>query len=123
MSLAGLTLSSRSSCRVLRPTLGFGVPATLMAALTLVPATAVLLRHRLFWPAGLRRGLHAAKRPSRAERLVVGRPVGALIASAAVLVALSLPALGFKADYDQTGTVPGSPSDKAFTDLEPGFPE
>jgi putative drug exporter of the RND superfamily len=123
VSLSALMLSSLASFRVLGPVLGFGVLATLVAALTLVPALAVLLRRGLFWPSRERSRGAIPEKAGRVERLVAGKPVAALIASAAVLAALSIPALGFKADYDQTATVPGSPSEKAFTDLKSGFPE
>ena len=123
ISLSALTLSSLASFRVLGPALGFGVLATLVAALTIVPAVAVLLRRGLFWPSRERSRPALLAKAGRAERLVAGKPVGALIASAAVLVALSVPALGFKANYDQTATVPGSPSEKAFSDLKSGFPQ
>jgi RND superfamily putative drug exporter len=123
VSLSALLLSSLASFRVLGPALGFGVLATLIAALTLVPAVAVLLRRGLFWPSRERDRPAIASTAGRTERLVAGKPVAAVIASAAVLVVLSVPALGFKADYDQTATVPGSPSEKAFADLERGFPE
>jgi RND superfamily putative drug exporter len=123
VSLSALSLSSLASFRVLGPALGFGVLATLVAALTLVPAVSVLLRRRLFWPSREIAGSVVAVKASRAERLVAGKPVMAVLASAAVLVALSVPAVGFKADYDQEATVPGSPSEKAFADLKSGFPE
>lgn len=123
VSLSALMLSSLASFRVLGPALGFGVLATLVAALTLVPAGAVLLRRGLFWPSRRQTQPVAAPKASRTERLVAGRPVVALLASAAVLVALAVPALGFKADYDAEATVPGSLSEEAFTDLRSGFPE
>ncbi|HEV2785724.1 MAG TPA: MMPL family transporter, partial [Solirubrobacteraceae bacterium] len=123
VSLSALTLSSLSSLRVLGPALAFGVLATLVAALTLVPAVAVLLRRALFWPSRQRAGEALARKPGRTERFVAGRPVGALLASAAVLIALAVPALGFKADYDIDANIPGSASEKAFADLEAGFPE
>jgi RND superfamily putative drug exporter len=123
VSLSALMLSSLASFRVLGPVLGFGVLATLVAALTLVPALAVLLRRGLFWPSRERSREPIPAKAGRVERLVAGKPIAALVASAAVLVALSVPALGFKADYDQTATVPGSPSEKAFADLKSGFPE
>jgi RND superfamily putative drug exporter len=123
VSLSALMLSSLASFRVLGPVLGFGVLATLVAALTLVPALAVLLRRGLFWPSRERSREAIPAKAGRVERLVAGKPIAALVASAAVLVALSVPALGFKADYDQTATVPGSPSEEAFADLKSGFPE
>jgi len=122
-SLSALLLSDLSSLRTLGPALGFGVLATLLAALTLIPAVAVLLKRALFWPSRQRPGLAVAAEPKRVERFVAGKPVGALLASALVLVALSVPALGFKADYDIEAHVPGSPSEKALKQLETGFPE
>ena len=123
VALSALGLSSLQSLRVLGPALGFGVLATLLAALTLVPAIAVLLRRGLFWPS--RRQLdHAAVSPStRTERFVAGKPLGAALAAGLVLVALAVPALGFKADYNVDTNVAGSPSAKAFADLKSGFPQ
>jgi len=123
VSLSAMTLSSLSSLRVLGPALGFGVVATLLAALTLVPAVAVLLRRALFWPSRERARRALARRPGRAERLVAGRPAGALLASTAVLIALAVPAFGFNANYDIETNIPGSLSERAFTELEAGFPE
>jgi RND superfamily putative drug exporter len=77
---------------------------------------------KLFWPGrSLRR--HRVSKPSRTERFVTGKPVGAALAAVFVLAAMSIPALGFKTNYDQSGEVPGSPSAKAFHDLRAGFPE
>ena len=123
VSLSALMLSSLASFRVLGPALGFGVLATLVAALTLVPAVAVLLRRGLFWPSRERARRTQATESTRFQRFVAGKPVGAVLASGAVLVALAVPALGFKADYDAEATVSGSPSAKAFDDLRSGFPE
>jgi putative drug exporter of the RND superfamily len=123
VSLSALVLSSLASFRVLGPALGFGVLSTLVAALTLVPAVAVLLRRALFWPSRERARQTEATEPTRFQRFVAGKPVGAALASAAVLVALAVPALGFKADYDAEATVSGSQSAKAFDDLRRGYPE
>jgi putative drug exporter of the RND superfamily len=123
VSLSALMLSSLASFRVLGPALGFGVLSTLVAAMTLMPAVAVLLRRGLFWPSRERARRTEATEPNRFQRFVAGKPVGAVVASAAVLVALAVPALGFKADYDVEATVAGSPSAKAFDELRRGFPE
>jgi RND superfamily putative drug exporter len=123
VSLSALVLSSLASLRVLGPALGFGVLSTLVAALTLVPAVAVLLRRGLFWPSRERARHTEATESTRFQRFVAGKPVGAALASAAVLVALAVPALGFKADYDAEATVSGSPSAEAFNELRRGFPE
>jgi putative drug exporter of the RND superfamily len=123
VALSALALSSMESFRVLGPALGFSVLATLVAALTLVPAVAVLLRGGLFWPR--RRQLQRAdtRRSTPTQRFVAGKPLGSALAAAAVLIALSVPALGFTPDYDADSTVSGSPSAKAFADLKTGFPQ
>ena len=123
VSLSAMTLSSLSSLQVLGPALGFGVLATLAAALTLVPAAAVLLGRKLFWPSKERAGRSIMRPAGRVERLVAGKPLGALIASGFVLVALAVPAVGYNPDYDLDTTVPGSPSGKALAELERGFPQ
>jgi RND superfamily putative drug exporter len=122
VSLSALLLSSLKSFQVLGPALGFSVLVTLVATLTLIPAIAVLMGRKLFWPGrSLRR--HRESKPSRTERFVTGKPVGAALAAVFVLAAMSIPALGFKTNYDQSGEVPGSPSARAFHDLRAGFPE
>jgi RND superfamily putative drug exporter len=123
VALSALALSSLQSLRVLGPALGFGVLATLLSALTLVPAVAVLLRRRLFWPSRRQLELAAVSPSTRTERFVAGKPVGAALASALVLVALAVPALGLKADYNVDANVPGSASARAFADLNSGFPD
>lgn len=123
VALGAMALSSMESFRVLGPALGFGVLATLAAALTLVPAAAVLLRRWLFWPH--RRQLDRTEIPksTRTERFVAGRPLGAAVAAGAILIALAVPALGFHADYNIDSTVSGSASAKAYADLKSGFPQ
>src|SRR3954452_10348675 len=121
-SLSALPLSSLKSLKVLGPALGFGVLATLVAALTLVPAAAVLLRRRLFWPGRTFTARSATSRTGRLYRLITGRPVGTALAAAAVLLALAVPALGFHPDYDAEANAPGSPSATAFHDMRAGFP-
>jgi RND superfamily putative drug exporter len=122
VSLSALALSSLKSLRVLGPALGFGVLATLIAALTLVPAIAVLLRRRLFWPGHTLRSRAVKTHTAQLDRLITGRPIGTAIAAVAVLVALAVPAVGVKADYNVDTNVPGSPSAAAFHDLRAGFP-
>lgn len=122
VSLSALALSSLKSLRVLGPSLGFGVLATLLAALTLVPAVAVLMRRKLFWPGHTLRKRSATVHTGRLDRLITGKPVGTAIAASALLIALAIPAVGFKADYDVQDNVPGSPSAAAFHDLRAGFP-
>src|SRR3954447_1404896 len=122
VSRSALALSSLKSLRALGPALVFGVLATLVAALTLVPAAAVLLRRRLFWPGRTLTARSATSRTGRLDRLITGRPVGTALAAAAVLVALAVPALGFHPNYDAEANVPGSASATAFNDMRAGFP-
>jgi putative drug exporter of the RND superfamily len=122
VSLSALLLSSLKSLKVLGPALGFGVLMTLLAALTVVPAVAMLFRRRLFWP-GRTLAKQTVLRESRTERFVAGKPIGAALAGAAILAAVAIPALGFKPDYNVESQVPGSPSARAFHQLRAGFPE
>jgi RND superfamily putative drug exporter len=123
VALSALALSSMQSFRVLGPALGFSVLATLLAALTLVPAAAVLLRRGLFWPRRRQLDRAEVRESTRTERFVAGKPVAAAVASAVILIALSAPALGFKPDYNIDSTISGSPSEKAYADLKSGFPQ
>jgi RND superfamily putative drug exporter len=122
VSLSALALSSLKSLRVLGPALGVGVLATLVAALTLVPAVAVLLRRKLFWPGHTLTARARRTHTGRLDRLITGKPVGTAVAAGAVLVALAVPAFGFHPDYDVEANVPGSPSAAAFHDLRSGYP-
>jgi putative drug exporter of the RND superfamily len=123
VSLSALLLSSMQSFKVLGPALGFGVLSTLVAALTLVPAVAVLLRGKLFWPSRRYADTSATPSSTRTARLVTRTPLGAFAAAAAILVALAIPAVGFTPNYNQQQTVPGSASERAFDDLKAGFPQ
>ena len=105
-----LVLSSVQAFRVLGPALGFSVLATLLAALTLVPAAAVLLRRGLFWLRSRQLDRADVRESTRTERFVAGKPVAAAVASSVILIALSVPALGFKPDYNVDSTISGSPS-------------
>jgi putative drug exporter of the RND superfamily len=122
VSLSALALSSLKSLRVLGPSLGFGVLATLIAALTLVPAVAVLLRRKLFWPGHTLRKRASTSHTGRLDRMITGKPVGTAIAATGLLIALGVSAVGFKADYNIENNVPGSPSAAAFHDLRTGYP-
>ncbi len=122
VSLSALALSSLKSLKVLGPSLGFGVLATLLAALTLVPAVAVLMRRKLFWPGHSLRKRTATTHTGRLDRLITGKPIGTAIAAVALLVGLALPAVGFRPNYNVDTNVPGSPSAAAFHDLRTGFP-
>jgi RND superfamily putative drug exporter len=122
VSLSALLLSSLKSLKVMGPALGFGVLMTLLAALTVVPAVAVLLKRRLFWP-GKTLASRNVVHESRTARFVAGKPIGAALASTAILAALAIPALGFHPDYNTKSEVPGSASAKAFHQLRAGFPE
>ena len=123
-AFAALLVASLESLRTLAPGLIVGVLLMLLAALTLVPAIFSLLGGALFWPT-------APKAPSpahrtRSERLgamVARHPAVVLTVWTALLVALSLGALGYQTTYNQLAELPSTtPSQQAFNTMASSFP-
>jgi len=107
IAFLALSLSTLGSLKQMGPALAIAVTATLVAALTLMPAVISLIGPKVFWPSK-----SWQREPGNAGFAALGRGVRrrpALTAGASglVLVVLALGALGFKANFDlASGSMP-----------------
>jgi RND superfamily putative drug exporter len=123
-AFAALLLSSLESLKTLAPGLIVGVLVMLAAAITLVPAVFSLLGINLFWPS--RPKPSASQKRTWSDRVAGGvarRPGTVLLAYGAVLLAISVGALGYKPTYNQLAELPSStPSQQAYNVMASAFP-
>ncbi|HWI42128.1 MAG TPA: MMPL family transporter [Nocardioides sp.] len=106
VAFLALVLSSLGIFKSIGPALAIAVFVTLLAALTLVPAVVTLLGRALFWPSK-----SWQREPTGARFAAIGnslgrRPALFALASGAVLVALSVFALGFNPSFDFNSSLP-----------------
>ncbi|APY89750.1 MMPL family transporter [Streptomyces alfalfae] len=124
VAFAALTLSSLGMLRSMGPALAIAVFLTLLAGLTLVPAVVSLLGTKVFWPSKSWRHEPQGTGFARLGASVARRPAVWAVVSALFMGALTLGALGYKANFDLAGS--SLPEDKesmvAMRDLEKGFP-
>jgi RND superfamily putative drug exporter len=120
-AFGALVLAALGFFTTLGPALAIGVLVMLLAALTLVPATVVLLGRRVFWP--------RMSRPSsrngfaRLGRVVARRPAIVLSVGLVLLASLGTGVLVFHPDYDPIRQLPsGTEASRAFDQLQRGFP-
>ncbi|MEU5777732.1 MMPL family transporter [Streptomyces venezuelae] len=124
VAFAALTLSSLGMLRSMGPALAIAVFVTLLAGLTLVPAVVSLLGTKVFWPSkSWQREPHGTGFAKLGASIARKPAVWALV-SALFMGALTLGALGYKANFDLAGS--SLPKDKesmvALDDLQKGFP-
>ncbi|OIJ88255.1 MMPL family transporter [Streptomyces colonosanans] len=102
-AFATLGVATFGQFRVLGPAVAVSVLVMLLASLTLMPALLAVTRRKMFWPS---RALKREPRPGRAARLgdfVARRPLTAILASLALLGALTAGLIGIRMDFGQTG--------------------
>jgi uncharacterized membrane protein YdfJ with MMPL/SSD domain len=128
-SLAALFIVGVSTFSTMAISAGIATLGAAAAALTLLPSTICLAGHRIEWLRidPVARAATRATLWSWLARVVTGRPVTALFASFAVLVALALPAGSFRLDVHTQQLLPQDDSvrrDMAYTArvLYPGAP-
>ncbi|MEU1332823.1 MMPL family transporter [Streptomyces sp. NPDC005865] len=124
VAFAALTLSSLGMLQSMGPALAIAVFVTLFAGLTLVPAVVSLLGTKVFWPSkSWQREPHGTGF-ARLGASLARRPAVWALVSALVMGALTLGALGYRANFDLAGS--SLPKDKesmvALDDLQKGFP-
>ncbi|MEV0715757.1 MMPL family transporter [Asanoa sp. NPDC050611] len=122
VSFGALLLSGFGSFQVLGPALAIAVLVMVFAGLTLVPAVFSLLGQRAFWPSKAWRRQPKAGVAARTGRLVARRPALVALAAIGILGALSVGAIGYKANFDIGSMPAGTESARALTQLESGFP-
>lgn len=124
VAFAALTLSSLGMLRSMGPALAIAVFVTLLAGLTLVPAVVSLLGTKVFWPSKSWQREPQGTGFARLGGSIARKPAVWALVSALFMGALTLGALGYKANFDLAGS--SLPKDKesmvALKDLQKGFP-
>ncbi|WP_367140230.1 MULTISPECIES: MMPL family transporter [Streptomyces] len=122
VAFLALLLSTMGMMRALGPSLAIAVGVTLVAALTLVPAVFSLLGTKAFWPSKAWKKRPRNRVADGVGSLVARRPAAVAALSAAVLAALAVGALSFKAEFDTDSQLPQKlESVQAMKDLQRGF--
>ncbi|MFH8789987.1 MMPL family transporter [Streptomyces roseoverticillatus] len=122
VAFLALLLSTMGMMRAMGPSLAIAVGVTLVAALTLVPAVFSLLGTKAFWPSKAWKKRPRNRVSGGLGTLVARRPAVIATLSAAVLAALALGALSFKAEFDTDSQLPQKlESVQAMKDLQRGF--
>ncbi|MEU7799437.1 MMPL family transporter [Micromonospora arborensis] len=123
IAFSTLAFSSFGSFKAQGPALAIAVAATVVTALTLIPAIVSLLGPKVFWPSNSWQRQPRARASAKLSGLIANR-AGVLAAAAVVVLALlSLGALRFQASYDYNAGLPqDTESAIALRDLQRGFP-
>ncbi|TYL45217.1 MMPL family transporter [Nocardioides sp. BGMRC 2183] len=106
VAFLALLLSSLSIFKAIGPALAIAVGVTLVAALTLVPATVRVLGRAVFWPSKSWRKEPKAARFGAMGRRLGKRPALHAVASGLVMAALAVFALGFNPSFDFSSSLP-----------------
>ncbi|MGW7269017.1 MMPL family transporter [Streptomyces sp. NPDC054864] len=124
VAFAALTLSSLGMLRSMGPALAIAVFVTLLAGLTLVPAVVSLLGTKVFWPSKSWQREPQGTGFARLGASIARKPAVWALVSALFMGALTLGALGYKANFDLAGS--SLPKEKesmvALKNLQKGFP-
>ncbi|MFI6639385.1 MMPL family transporter [Streptomyces sp. NPDC050504] len=106
VAFLALVLSTMGSMRAMGPSLAISVAVTLVAALTLVPAVFSLLGTKAFWPSKAWKTTPKNAMANSVGRMTARRPALVAAVSGGVLAILAVGALGFKAEFDQSSSLP-----------------
>lgn len=123
-SFAALFFAKFGIFSSMAPGLVICVAVMMLAALTLVPALVAIVGKKVFWPS--KAWQSASMKPTISKKvggLVARRPLGMVTVVVVFLVALSLCALGYKADFSSFSQPPkGTESASAYNDVVGAFP-
>ena len=123
IAFLSLTFSSFGSLKSEGPALAIAVAATVLAAVTLVPAVVSLLGPKVFWPSKAWRQEPVRRLSPRVGGLVARHAGPVALGTVLVMAGLAVAATGFAASYDFNSGLPqGTESAKALKDLQRGFP-
>ncbi|QXJ25139.1 MMPL family transporter [Actinomadura graeca] len=122
VAFSALILASLGMLKSMGPAMGIAVATTLVAALTLIPAVVSLLGSKVFWPSKSWRAEPPHRKAARLGGFIGRSPWQVALVSGAVLVALSVCALGFSANFNMASAPAGTEAAKGLDDLEKGFP-
>lgn len=102
-AFATLAVASFGQFRVLGPAIALSVLVMLLGSLTFMPALLAVTGRRMFWPSRSLRREPPAGAASRTGERVARRPLMLVLASVALLGALSAGLVGMRVDYGQAG--------------------
>ncbi|WP_371619280.1 MMPL family transporter [Streptomyces sp. NBC_00454] len=108
--------------RVLGPAIALSVLVMLLGSLTLMPAILAVTGRKMFWPS---RGLVRKPRAGSAARMgdrIARRPLTLVLASVALLGALSAGLLGMRTDYGQSGGGTGTAAAATAAEISRALP-
>ena len=123
IAFSTLTFSSFGSFKAQGPALAISVIATVLTALTLIPALVSLLGPKVFWPSKSWRNEPRPRAAARLSSLITRRAVLFGSVTTLLLTGLALGALRFETSYDFNAGLPqDTESAIALKDLQRGFP-
>ncbi|MFE6779656.1 MMPL family transporter [Streptomyces sp. NPDC057702] len=102
-AFATLAVASFGQFRVLGPSIAVSVLVMLLASLTLMPALLAVCGRKMFWPSRALKREPRAGLSARVGDLVARRPLALVLASVALLGALSAGLVGIRMDFDTSG--------------------
>ncbi|MFF7178005.1 MMPL family transporter [Streptomyces sp. NPDC008121] len=102
-AFATLTIATFGQFRVLGPAIAVSVLVMLLASLTLMPALLAVCGRRMFWPSRALKRQPAEGAAARLGALVARRPRSLVLASLALLGALTAGLVGIRMDFGQSG--------------------
>ncbi|MFI1103995.1 MMPL family transporter [Streptomyces melanogenes] len=121
-AFATLGIATFGQFRVLGPAVAVSVLVMLLASLTFMPALLAVCGRKMFWPS---RALRREPRPGTAGRvgdLVARRPFALVVASVALLGALTASVAGIHMDFDQTGGKKDTPAAVTAAEINRALP-
>ncbi|WEV28658.1 MMPL family transporter [Streptomyces sp. 71268] len=121
-AFATLAVASFGQFRVLGPSIAVAVLVMLLASLTLMPALLAVTGRKMFWPS---RALKRAPRAGLAGRvgdLVARRPLALVLASVALLGALTAGLVGIRMDFDTSGGNQDTPAATTAKEVSRALP-
>lgn len=122
-AFATLGLAQFGQFRVLGPSIAISVLVMLLAGITFMPAIAAVTGRALFWPSPTWMHERADGRAARLGALIARRPGRVALGATALLVVLSVAALGARSDYDLSSGGPDTPATRTADQITASLPE
>jgi putative drug exporter of the RND superfamily len=121
-AFATLGLAQYGELRALGPAIALSVALMLVAGITLMPALLAVTGRRMFWPSTSWRRPAKPGFATRIAGTIAAHPGRVVVATVALLGALSVGALHAHSSYDTSPTAPGTESARVADDLARALP-
>ncbi|MFE3558162.1 MMPL family transporter [Streptomyces sp. NPDC059193] len=121
-AFATLAVATFGQFRVLGPAIAVSVLVMLLASLTLMPALLAATGRRMFWPSRALKRQPAEGTAARFGALVARRPLRLVLASVALLGALSAGLAGIRMDFGQGGGTHETPAAATAAEISRALP-